>query len=331
MNSDPKVSIIIPTYNYARFIGDALESVRRQSTQDYEIWVMDDGSTDNTASVVEALKKNFSGKLNYVRNDKNKGVYAIRNQAIRAAKGRFIAFLDADDLWMDSHLEDLTRYLEAHPEDLMVYANARFFYDGDGKDLGTQFGPGSSKTPRIGACAAELFTEGNFIPFMTTLLRREAFNRVGLFDESFKVGGDYDLFMRIACESRIGFVDKVLARVRRHDKNLSFLSRLQAATQLRILKKALRYFSKKGIRITNKNVRCRRAQLYYELGAALALEGNKVRSRKFLCRSFSLEPNPFKRKILAYFFLSFLPGTGSMKAWRTSWHVLREKKGIKNR
>lgn len=331
MNNAPAVSVIVPTHNYGRFIKEALESVRRQSFRDYEVWVMDDGSTDDTPEVVKSFQSSFGERLIYVRSEKNRGVYTIRNEALKAAQGRFIAFLDADDIWEESLLADLTGHLEGHPEDLMVYANVRFFYDRDKKELGTQFGAGSLKIPHAGSCATELFLEGNFIPFMTTVLRREVFERAGLFDETLQVGGDYDLFMKIACLGSIGYVDRVLCCVRRHERNLSFLPLVQAQTQPRIAKKALRFFSEKGLRLNPTKVNARWAQVYYELGAALVLEGHARRGRKFILRSWKLEPAPFKRKVFLYLFLSFIGGGIFAKGLRTKFHILREKWRIRNR
>lgn len=331
MSPDPKISVIIPTYNYGAFIADCLESVLRQSCQDFEVLLMDDGSRDSTPQVVESFRARFAGRLHAVRYEKNQGVYKVRNDAIRAARGRYIAFLDADDIWEPGALETLSDYLETHPHEMMVYANTQFFYDDTKKDAGLNFGRGSGKTPCTGRCAAELFLRGNFIPFMTTVLRREVFDTAGLFDEKLKVGGDYDLFMRIACLCPIGYVDQVLCRVRRHGRNLSFRGFLQAITQVRILKKALQFFSEHGLTLEARAVDQRWAQIYYELGVALALTGKPRRARFFLKRSLRLNRRIFSNKAVLYWLLSFTPFAGLLECLRTRWHVTREKLRIQSR
>ncbi len=328
---NPAVTVIIPNFNYADFIEETLRSVLNQTFQDFEAIVIDDGSTDQSLQVIKKIRDEFRGKLILIEQE-NKGVYAARNRAIKIARGRYISFLDADDIWEPETLEGLVTYLEANPNCMMAYANASFFYNDTRRELGHNIGPGSKKTPHTGRCADKLFLEGNFIPFMTTILRRQAFEQVGFFNETLKVGGDYDMFMRIACLYPIGYVDRLLCRVRRHNRNLSFKLLLQAVTQIRILKKALKFFSDHQFRIDEMAVRKRWAQIYYELGTALVLNAEPKRARLALRKSLSMNPSFFSNKIVFYMFLSFfLPLAGGLKSLRTYWHVMREKLRIRNR
>ena len=108
-----KVSVLIPTYNRAYIVGEALESALAQTHQDLEIIVIDDGSTDNTRELVEGFRSN---KIRYVRLERNRGNSVACNTGIRAATGAAIAFLDSDDIWRPTNLERQVGFLLRHPE-----------------------------------------------------------------------------------------------------------------------------------------------------------------------------------------------------------------------
>ena len=115
----PKVSVIIPTYNRAHLVGRAIRSVLNQTYQDFEIIVVDDGSTDNTEEVVKSFN---DPRIRYIRHEENKGAAAARNTGIKAAKGKFIAFQDSDDEWLPKKLEkQMEAFDNASPKVGVVY------------------------------------------------------------------------------------------------------------------------------------------------------------------------------------------------------------------
>ncbi|HEU5321302.1 MAG TPA: glycosyltransferase family A protein, partial [Methylomirabilota bacterium] len=116
----PAVSVVIPTFNCAPFVAEAVESVRAQTWADLEVVVVDDGSTDDTARVLEPYRQ--SGAIRYLRQD-NRGPSAARNAGIRAARGRYVAFLDADDTIPPSSIERRLRFLDAHPDVAVVFTD----------------------------------------------------------------------------------------------------------------------------------------------------------------------------------------------------------------
>ena len=119
----PKVSVIIPTYQYDSFIGEAIDSVLAQTYKDYELIVVDDGSIDRTREIISK----YGSNINYIYQE-NKGLAAARNTGIRATKGEYLSFLDADDAWLPNKLEVEVEFLDTHPVVGMVYSN--YFYFG---------------------------------------------------------------------------------------------------------------------------------------------------------------------------------------------------------
>jgi len=120
----PLVSIVLPTYNRARFLPQALESIREQSFTDWELIVVDDGSTDDTREWIAALSAKTPQPVRYVYQE-NQGAYAARNTGVELAAGRYVAFFDSDDLWLPHHLEHCVAALEANPEVDWVYGAGR--------------------------------------------------------------------------------------------------------------------------------------------------------------------------------------------------------------
>jgi len=120
--NSPRVSVIIPTYNRAQMLVECLESVISQTFTDYEVIVIDDGSTDDTGELV----KPYLDRIEYIKHE-NKGNAAARNSGLDIARGELIAFLDSDDLWLPGKLEREVDYLDGHPDVDMVCANGIFF------------------------------------------------------------------------------------------------------------------------------------------------------------------------------------------------------------
>jgi len=125
----PRVSVLIPCYNAGRYLGQALDSVLGQTYQDFEIIVVDDGSTDNTAAVAAGYDR-----VRYIYNA-HSGIPVTRNLAVSHAKGELIAFLDADDMWESTKLEKQVAYLDSHADCQLVYTFAKNFFDGDPEDM----------------------------------------------------------------------------------------------------------------------------------------------------------------------------------------------------
>jgi glycosyltransferase involved in cell wall biosynthesis len=198
---DPAVSIVIPTYNRASWLKEALESVRTQTFRDFEVIVVDDGSTDPTRDIIESYKAEFN--LRPLLFDSNHGVSWARNRGIEAARAPWIAFLDSDDLWLPRKLEVQTAYLKDHPE-LEIAQTEEIWIR-----RGVRVNP-MKKHRKSGGRILERCLELCVVSPSATLLSRRILDEAGLFDESLPVCEDYDLWLRIACRFPIGLIPKPL-------------------------------------------------------------------------------------------------------------------------
>lgn len=207
----PRVSVIIPTYNRADLLGDAIESVLRQTFADHEVVVCDDGSTDHTSARVRA----FGAPVRYLQLAHTGRPGAPRNLGIRAARGELIAFLDDDDLWEADKLARQVALVDRDGASL-VYTDRRLVFD-DGSTSGTVVSPPPASPERL----LDLLLDGHF-PFIGTVLtRRSLLEQVDGFDETLVTGEDLDLWLRVAPKARAGRVPEPLVLVRRRPGTLS--------------------------------------------------------------------------------------------------------------
>jgi glycosyltransferase involved in cell wall biosynthesis len=203
----PLVSVVIPCYNQAHFLGEAIESVLCQSYRNFEVLVVDDESPDNTSEVASRYAK--------VRliSQENRGLSGARNKGLAEAEGEYVVFLDADDRLLPWALETGMECFEAHPECSFVFGRHRLI-GADGSSLG------SPAPPYMGADHYGALLRGNHIGMHATVMyRRAVFESVGGFDTSLNAAEDYDLYLRVAGEFPIYCHDKVVAEYRRHEAN----------------------------------------------------------------------------------------------------------------
>ncbi len=211
MNNTPTVSVIIPAYNVEAYIGETLASLFAQTCQDFEAILINDGSTDGTEAAIEP----FRDRLVYIRQE-NKGVMAARNTGLRAARGRYIALLDSDDLLLPRFLEALVVMLEADPELSAAYPNAYFFGSPnfDGK-LHQEVFPVAEPVTFDRVLRRECYVFGLLV------FRRRVIDEVGNYDESLQGQGaeDFELWLRMLRNGhRFAFTNEPLAKYRwRHD------------------------------------------------------------------------------------------------------------------
>ena len=215
MGMDPLVSVIIPTYQVAQYIAATLDSVLAQTFKDYEIIVVNDGSPDTEE--LEKVLAPYRDRITYLRQE-HQGVSAARNTGIRAARGKYIAPLDGDDMWASENLAAQLAVLEADPSLDMVYADARIL--GDVPEAGRTL---MELSPSAGEVTFErLVTRQCTVHICVSVCRRETLLRAGLFDPVFRGTEDIDMWLRIARQGgRIACQRRVLGCYRRRPGSLS--------------------------------------------------------------------------------------------------------------
>jgi glycosyltransferase involved in cell wall biosynthesis len=207
------VSVVIANYNMARFVGQAVESVLAQRHPPVEVIVVDDGSSDTSAQVIEELAAR-DPRVSLVRQT-NQGQTKAKNAGVRRARGEFVAFCDADDYWLPHKLElQLPRF--ADPKVAVVYSRSQWI---DTQMRLLEVVPFDWQWHE-GQVLPWLFID-NFIPFGTAVVRRSVLEEVGGFDETYRMGIDWELWLRIAARYRFAFVDQVTYMYRVWDGQMS--------------------------------------------------------------------------------------------------------------
>jgi glycosyltransferase involved in cell wall biosynthesis len=254
----PAVSVVLATYNYGRYLAGALESALAQTMPDFEIIIIDDGSTDNTKEVTTSYLSD--PRVTYHRTD-HRGQPAAKNVGIRQARAPLVAFLDADDLWLPSKLEKQLPLFAADPA-LGVVHSRRTLMDEQGRPL--QFS--QPDLPR-GRVLPQLFRQ-NFICFSSAVVRRQVFDRVGMFDESLALAIDYDLWLRAAKHYPFDYVDEPLVKYRTGHASLSRRTEERLKTAVRIMDRFLDDHGGRAL-LPPALVRRARAETFYEIALTI--------------------------------------------------------------
>ena len=229
----PLVSVIMPTYNYAQFIGDAIESVINQTWQTWEMLIVDDGSTDNTKSVVQSYVSKDC-RITYFALGQNSGRAAVvRNHGISKSKGKYVAFLDSDDMWKPAKIEKQIELLENNDNIFLVYSRL-IIRDG----IFSKIRPKRRKL-RSGNVFIPLFLSNNFIGNSTVMLRNTLNEDNFFFDTDIKLRAieDFALWLKIAKKKQIAYIDEPLVVYREHGCNTSIGIRPFLLRYLQVVKK----------------------------------------------------------------------------------------------
>lgn len=207
--SDNFVSVIIPNYNYEKYIGEAIESVLAQTYRNFEVIVVDDGSTDNSLQVI----RSFGDSVRLLQQE-NQHVSATRNTGIRAARGKWVAFLDADDIWHPNKLELQLRELRNNP--MWSYISA------DVVPLKTrEFPEFDALTVKSRKLSLLDFLTVTLMSSSSAVIRTSCFKEVGFFDTKLRASEDRDMWWRLAAKFRGGLVEAPLWRYRQHPGQLN--------------------------------------------------------------------------------------------------------------
>ncbi|MBI4494288.1 MAG: glycosyltransferase [Chloroflexi bacterium] len=305
----PTISVVIPTYNRAKYLVQAVESVLGQTFRDFELIVVDDGSTDDTAHVLAP----YADRLSYVY-QRNRREGAARNTGIRLARGDYVAFLDSDDLWLPGKLAQDLAAFQAAPDSGLVYSAAEFVAD-DGSVL-------RRRLPHPeGDVFARLALE-NFIPLSTATVRRACLREAGGFREDPDLSGTYDweLWVRLAARYRFAYGPRVATHIRAHAGNmLSDASHMERA-MLRGVELVLANPTL-GERVAGRQARIR-ASMYYHIGVNHYSNGHMARARHYFAKAARTWPQDALTPRLAIAWAKTLVGARGALALRRARRIL---------
>lgn len=336
------VSVVIPTYNRAYILEPAIESALNQTYENFEVIVIDDGSTDGTAALMQ--KYAADPRVRYIY-QKNAGVSAARNHGFRESRGEFIALLDSDDAWLPWKLEAEVSVLRQFPEIGMVWTDMVCVHE-EGHHvsdayLRTMYGAhkkvkiesimqkrGALKELWAGApgdiaerpvYTGDIFSHmilGNLVHTSTVLIRRERLRKIGGFDEdpSMRIAGeDYEFHINCTSHGPVGFIDasSIIYRIGHSDQITAPHSSLSfARTNLATI---FKWLDAEGHRVTlsRETIEQHLADSYLWLGYSQLDVGQHSEARKVLMKSFKLDPNVQTVKFLV---MSMLPAAFISKA-----------------
>jgi glycosyltransferase involved in cell wall biosynthesis len=311
-SSTPRVTVIIPVRNCQAFIGEAVDSVLRQAFTDYELLVIDDGSDDWDYRQLEARDP----RIRVIRL-KGNGVSRARNTGMQQARGEFIAFLDADDVWFPGKLEAQIRYFDQHPTVGVVFGG---FIKWRANEQGV-FPPSATlerDCSQVTTCeptrSGWLYTRllnGLLVGMNTAVIRREVRDAIGGFNEAMRQGEDYDFWIKTSRLVEMHSLDASVALYRIHDA--SAMHRLPTDNQLVILLKAatMRWgFGGPGDDVmTTEEFQRRLSQVDFEHGYSHFWHGDRRVARQSFWRAFK-RGGYMPSRCAAYVALSYLPNPG---------------------
>lgn len=302
----PAVTVVIPAFNAEAYITEALESVRAQTLREVEVIVVDDGSTDGTLREVDR----FASVMDLtVMRQANAGPAAARNAAIRRARGRYCAFLDADDVMLPERLAMQMELLAADAEMGLVHTDLMTFDAG-----GTIHRTRRAFSDPCGGMVLDRLLLDNFITTSTVMAPTPRLIEAGLFGEDRRVSEDFELWLRMAARWKVGFVDRPLVRYRRRPGSLSDDKLETARCALDVVEKF--WLDNPARRVDQPRVyRDSLAAHLATAGAAALARGERGDAVSYLARSMRLDPwkrRSWKSLAKALLFPARVPARGAL-------------------
>lgn len=285
------VSVIIPAFNAEKFIKDAIESVVSQTFQNFEILVIDDGSTDLTKEIVLSIE---DSRIKYIYKN-NGGASSARNKGIENATGKYIAFLDYDDLWMPDKLQMQLDKFSGEPDLGLVYCWVESI-DIEGK---TRF---FSKPDNEGWVYNDLFFDNFLHNGSVPLIKTKCFEKVGLFDENLSNAQDWQMWFNIAKYYKFGVVKEILVKYRVRDDSLSKMHRKLNKSFIKIMDRELKNADESIQKIKGQLFS---GHYYLIYRRCINHDNDKLCALKYLLLSFWHDPFYFTVGILKKFVTRF--------------------------
>jgi glycosyltransferase involved in cell wall biosynthesis len=284
MPEKPAVSVVIATFNRAKFLAETIESILQQSFRDYELLVVDDGSTDDT----RALLKSFGDRVRYFCQE-NRGPSAARNLGVRHARAPWISIQDSDDLCARSHLTTLYRYAQDHPDCGMVFANGAYLAGPEHHRETIIPGDKARRLYVQGVHLADLFDK-SIVRLQAALISKAAYDIVGGHDQSLRICMDLDLAFRLCMSFPIGYLDEVVFFYRKHEGNTGRNEELRLTENIQVIKKLLKTYPNVRETLGAQTVARRLAYRYYRLAKGRWKRKERTKAREALREAIALCP-----------------------------------------
>jgi glycosyltransferase involved in cell wall biosynthesis len=237
----PLVSTIVLSYNHRQYLPETLESVKAQTYRATELIIVDDCSTDDSVAIIESWLQENKIHCTFIRHDKNQGICKSLNDALAVATGEYISMVASDDIWLPDKTARQVEIMEAQPNQVGILYSDAFQIDEHGRPLPDMFIAAHrnlSVMPQ--GQILTVLLGGNFIPGMATLIRRECYKKVGLYDETLP-WEDWDMWLRIARHYSFVYSTTPSAKYRYHEKSLSHSDRARMVKES--IKIGLKQFS----------------------------------------------------------------------------------------
>jgi len=303
----PLVSVIIPAYNAARYVADAINSVLSQTYKDYEMIVVNDGSADDTASIVKNIISSIDHKpyitdrrpeIRYIY-QKNSGPSAARNRGITESLGEYIAFLDSDDAWEPDKLEKQVKALEANHNIGLATCGRKVFDQSDNQTI---------SMPNIPTDRNKMFNSfamGNIVGSCScVIIRRSCIGVAGNFDELLNVGEDWDMWFRIARDYEIATINEPLVKYRIRQNSQSGCGNRNLENELRLLK---RIFDEQAVPYTERIKKKAYSYRHYKAAIAYKENGDILKMKEAILKSIFIYPlGLLDHNILSFFVRNIL-------------------------
>ena len=276
----PLVSVIMPCFNHALFVGESIEAILAQSVADLELIIVDDCSRDDCRTVIEKYA-GADRRVRAIYHDRNLGASRSRNDGIRAARGEYLAFCDADDVWMPMKLARQLEVLRKNPMHDVAYCDAEIVNE-RGMATGKRF---SNQLPVPGDGSGRLFHKfctRNFVNTQTVVLRRNCVLDGRYFDERIKWVEDWWFWVRVSHRHSFVYTDEVLAKYRVHSRSTAVVQRRgYKVNRVKVFHRILRNYPEIPAEL--------KSQIYYDMGATLIGLGKRKCARRSFTRSIEFQ------------------------------------------
>ncbi len=273
----PKISVIIPAYNSEKFIKRTIQSVLNQTYKDFEVIIVDDGSTDNTKEVVEEFQKKDS-RIKYLWQENSGAPARPKNKGIKESKGKYIAFLDHDDEWLPEKLEKQLVLFEKQKNSKLRFVSSWGLIF-NAKENQTY----EHKIKKRGNVFQELLANNFILSCSSIFLKKEIFESVGFFDENLKFSDDWEMWIRIAQKYEFDFINEALFKYYWHGENV--MNKLKGEEKL----KEYKYILEKYKDFYQKYPRAHSVRLR-NIGSMYLLNDNLKEAKKYFAKAIKIAP-----------------------------------------